>query len=173
MKRIEYKFAEKKDWPRGEWDQEPDKVQWTDEATGLPCLAVRSNPEMMGNWCGYVGVSEGHPFFAKDFEQIDAGLAVHGGLTFSNFCAPEDKEHGICHVPGPGEPDRIWWLGFDCGHAFDYQPAMAARFEMLGGVPSKYWHLPEAKYRNLAYVQAECVSLAEQLAAVEKGIIGE
>jgi hypothetical protein len=35
-----------------------------DEATGLPCLAVRPNPEIMGNWCGYVGVDQSHPFFA-------------------------------------------------------------------------------------------------------------
>jgi hypothetical protein len=54
---LEYSYLEKEraEWGEGEWNNEPDKVQWQDEETGLPCLVVRS--PMGGNWCGYVGVS--------------------------------------------------------------------------------------------------------------------
>lgn len=45
-------------WPEGPWMDEPDKVQWQDEATGLACLAVRGP---LGSWCGYVGVGKAHP----------------------------------------------------------------------------------------------------------------
>ncbi len=61
MKTLEYKFVNKSTWGDGPWQNEPDKVQWTDQDTRLPCLAVRNG--RIGNWCGYVGVSNDHPFF--------------------------------------------------------------------------------------------------------------
>lgn len=54
-----YTTMDKSTWGDGPWQHEPDKVQWTDEATGLPCLAVRNR---FGAWCGYVGVDEDHPW---------------------------------------------------------------------------------------------------------------
>jgi hypothetical protein len=144
-------------WPSGEWDSEPDKMQWPDEATGLPCLAVR-HPRS-GNWCGYVGVAEGHPLFGKDYD--DADLEVHGGITFAEACRPgSDESTGICHTPAPGEPDHVWWLGFDCAHAWDHSPDDVRR--SAEGYP---WNLlSDSHYRTLAYVQNECRSLAQQLA---------
>lgn len=62
----------KESWGQGPWVSEPDKVQWLDEASGLPCLIVRGP---MGALCGYVGVPEGHPFFKKkygDCARVDA-----------------------------------------------------------------------------------------------------
>jgi hypothetical protein len=50
MKRIEHRgVVDKSWWPRGPWDDEPDKVQWPDEATGLPCM-VKRGP--VGSFCG-------------------------------------------------------------------------------------------------------------------------
>src|SRR5262249_44757906 len=118
MKTIEYRYIDKSEWKRGAWDDEPDKIQWQDEQTGLPCLAVRH--PTMGNWCGYVGVAEGHSYFGKEYEHEDVNVDCHGDLTFSDFCHQDDKEHGICHRPDPGEPERVWWLGFDCAHGGDY-----------------------------------------------------
>lgn len=47
-------------WPQGPWHaEEYDKVVWIDPTTGLDCMLVRS---YMGNWCGYVGVPEQHPW---------------------------------------------------------------------------------------------------------------
>src|SRR5690606_3996986 len=40
------------------------KIQWVDEATGLDCLMVRNSG---GAWCGYVGVSEGHPLYGVEY----------------------------------------------------------------------------------------------------------
>lgn len=147
MDTIEYRTIDKSAWPRGPWDNEPDKRQWSDIATGLPCLAVRGPG---GNWCGYVGIAEGHPYFAMDYDH--ASVEVHGGLTFSDFCAHGAEASNICHVPGPGEPDRVWWLGFDCAHFGDFSP--------------QYDNSPndEGIYRDLSYVTDQCVSLAAQLA---------
>lgn len=75
-----------------------------------------------GNWCGYAGVPPGHPWYQSDYNDVD--VSVHGGLTYAEFC---DETGGpICHVAKPGEPARVWWLGFDCGHAMDYAPGLAA-----------------------------------------------
>src|SRR5262245_28942541 len=115
MKTIEYRWIDKEKWARGPWDQEPDKVQWSDLETGLPCLVVR-HPRL-GNWCGYVGVSEDHPWFGQAYYDEQVKIRCHGGLTYSNFCQPSDKEHGICHVVESGESDKVWWFGFDCCHS--------------------------------------------------------
>lgn len=147
-------------WPSGEWDGEPDKLQWPDEATGLPCLAVR-HPRL-GNWCGYVGVSPEHPLAGHPYEEIDADIDVRGGLTFSNRCHPGQTEAtGICHLPGPGEPEDVWWFGFDCAHAGDFSPGLHRK--ELDWVDSLKKLADYETYRPLAYVKAECAKLALQL----------
>src|SRR3990167_762358 len=103
MQTKEYTFIDRSKWPTGEWSGEPDKVQWQDQETGLPCIAKRNVD--MGFWCGYVGISEDHPLFGKSYEDIDINC-IHGGLTFSGLCEHDDNEHGICHVPDVGKPDR-------------------------------------------------------------------
>lgn len=105
MERIEYRdVIEKSDWKRGVWDHEPDKIQWPDEVTELPCLIVRGPT---GSWCGYVGVPEGHPLFGLEYGDCPQGaecpqrteehswcdhtpehvLEVHGGVTFTGKCS--------------------------------------------------------------------------------------
>ena len=51
--------VDKTGWGDGPWTDEPDKMQWIDEATGLDCLIVRGP---MGALCGYVGVPPEHPW---------------------------------------------------------------------------------------------------------------
>ena len=150
METIEYKFIDKSNWPTGQWNNEPDKVQWRDEHTGLPCLARRARN---GIWCGYVGVSESHPWFGQPYQDHD-DLDVHGGLTFSDSCAADGKEHGICHKPAEGEPDKVWWFGFDCAHVYDLIP------EMLRHYP----RIPDETYKSIDYVRSECAKLARQIA---------
>lgn len=147
-----------KGWPSGPWDKEPDKVQWPDKATGLPCLAVRNHH---GNWCGYVGLPPGHPLHGKDYNELDhININVHGGLTFADKCSPGATEgQGICHVPGPGEPEHVWWLGFDCAHYMDCSPQDALFSRQLGN-PGKL-----GIYRTLRYVKNQCRRLAKQLTA--------
>ena len=151
MDTIQYTTIDKRDWPRGEWDNEPDKVQWSDDATGYPCLIVRGP---LGALCGYVGVPEGHPAFEAKYS--DVNVDTHGDLSFSDFCAHGDEEDSICHIPGPGEPDRVWWLGFDCGHNGDISPAPRFYQREL-----REWQT----YRNLGYVQETVKQLAAQLHA--------
>lgn len=156
MKTIEYRTIDKKSWPRGPWDDEPDKKQWQDPESGLPCLIVRQ--PQSGHLCGYVGVKPGHRMFGQDWnheEEID----VHGGITFGNKCQEEAEETSVCHVVENAEEDGVWWLGFDCCHGGDLShivPISGLRMSLYG------------EYRNFDYVTAECTSLAKQLAAMEK-----
>lgn len=166
--RKEWKFYDKSAWGEGPWLNEPDKVQWTDKATGFTCLAVRASRPGdfdkklnmlagLGHWCGYVGVPENHPLFGKSYGDVDAD--VHGGLTFADRCDEQDKEHGICHV---GE-EKLWWFGFDCAHSGDLSPGTKAVLKKLDESRSHYGDFEE-KYRDLNYVKAECANLAAQLA---------
>ena len=144
-------------WPSGEWDGEPDKVQWEDASTGLPCLAVRS--PFMGNWCGYVGVTDDHPLHGLDWEDVD--IVAHGGITYAGSCQPEEDESiGICHLPDAGEPDHVWWFGFDCAHAGDWCPTMA-KHQRDRGYP--FTKGSGESYKTLEYVKQQCEELASQL----------
>lgn len=168
----EWRTIDKSKWLRGEWDTEPDKMQWSDEATGLPCLIVRGP---LGALCGYVGVPKSHPFYGVDYGDCSLGIEgerycshspqhfaeVHGGLTFADRCHPhEDGEgRGICHVAPEGEDD-VWWLGFDCAHGDDLMPGRNLDDH---GVYRGYGG---SVYRDLDYVRRECRNLARQMAAV-------
>lgn len=157
-------------WPSGPWDGEPDKVQWKDEATGLVCLANR-HPRS-GNWCGYVGVPPGHRLHGVGYEDVritppegteDNWPDVHGGLTFSDKCSESDAPcRGICHIPAPGDPDDVWWLGFDCAHSGDASPDDYRREQEANGAYP--WGVGDKTYKSLGYVKAECRSLAAQIA---------
>lgn len=158
MRTMEWRTVDKSNWGRGEWDHEPDKKQWTDEKTGLPCLIVRGPS---GALCGYVGVSKGHPAFGVDYDSVRIGEEcpdVHGGLTFSAHCTPtDDPAKHICHMPDEGEDDNVWWLGFDCAHSGDIMPTHDRAYRYLS------W---EATYKSIAYVEGHCRALAEQLKSI-------
>ena len=137
-------------WPAGPWDTEPDRVEWRDEVTKLPCLIIRNH---FGGLCGYVGVPPGHLWHGKDCDDVPA--KVHGGLTYASKCAGH-----ICHVPLPGEPDNVWWLGFDCVHSDDLVPGMLhyqvhdEQYPLL---------LHDGQYRDMTYVRREVTDLARQI----------
>jgi len=122
----------------GPWSAEPDRQEW--KYKGFPCLIVRNH---MGVLCGYVGVPSNHPYYQMNYEEIP--LEVHGGLTYSQHC-----RENICHKPAEGEPDDVWWLGFDCGHYGDLIPC----YKDLN---------PDFEYRDMNYVKAEVEGLADQL----------
>lgn len=154
-----YSTFDKRTWGEGPWQDEVDKVQWTDKDTGLPCLAVRNHH---GAWCGYVGVDESHPWFERDYSQVD--VDVHGSLTYAGHCMEGPEAHSICHVPEPGQPDHVWWFGFDCGHYMDRMPGMEAR---LRESEFPYSWEEFASYKTLEYVQKEVKLLALQLKGAE------
>lgn len=158
-----YTTIDKTAWGPGPWQDEPDKVQWTDAETGLPCLAKRH--AVNGHLCGYVGVSEGHPAFEIDGYDDEVNVEVHGGLTYAAHCEEGDEAHAICHIPEPGQPDHVWWFGFDCGHFMDFQPGMKSQLAALSPTIN-YPFDPDTTYRTLDYVRAETARLASQLAAL-------
>ena len=159
----EYK-VERPEWcPPGPWMTEPDKVNWT-TAAGLPGMIVRNQS---GALCGYVAVAKGHPLYGVGYgdgewpDTPEGRFSVHGGLTYSSGC----RGH-ICHVPEPGEPDDVWWFGFDCAHSGDWHWTSAAPYlKSLRSLPapagSRY---PADVYRDVAYVTGEVESLAKQIA---------
>ena len=179
-----YHTTDKSTWGPGPWQSEPDKVQWKDETTGLPCLIVRGPS---GALCGYAGVEKKHPAFGRGYddgwsvwtqdendELVErppiypslAEVSVHGGLTFSGPCQEYAEAKGVCHIPEPGEPDNIWWFGFDCAHSGDLTPGSDARMAEIG-VPRFDFAAFGYIYRDLAYVQAEVERLAQALALAD------
>jgi hypothetical protein len=141
---------DKSNWGQGPWQTEPDRIEW--EHAGRPCLMVR-HPRL-GHWCGYAAVDPGHTLHGADYNTLHFGGGEddwwpHGGLTYASLCA-----HNICHVPKPGEPDDVWWFGFDCAHSGDISPGMRSEYRM---------NMPYDTYRDAAYVQRETNRLAEYL----------
>lgn len=159
-----YHVIDKRIWGDGPWVGEPDKVVWVDKATDLDCMIVRNRA---GALCGYVGVSNEHPFYGK--QMLDTPiLHVHGGVTFASGCVEEgDHETSVCHNPQPGRTSDIWWLGFDCCHAWDIAPAMDAQMNEIGlGLPP----MDGLMYRDINYVIDQCEALATQVKEVEHGM---
>lgn len=139
-------------WGPGPWDGEPDRAEWRTTA-GLHAIAHRVDH---GAWCGYVAVPPGHPMHGKsDGDSEVYALEVHGGITYGAACRTP-----ICHVAPPGEPDDVWWLGFDCIHCDDFAPRLSPN-------RSAFLYSGEGAggtYRTLEYVREQCESLARQLA---------
>jgi hypothetical protein len=166
--------VDKSTWGPGEWQDEPDRVDFV--RAGFACLALR-HPNH-GHWCGYVGVPREHPLYGLDWQKSAYGdLNFHRGI---NYSAPCEEGGLICHVPAPGQPDDVWWIGGDFLHLFDFAPGMDARLreatagaEALGA-PWADALRPKGQrdpifrevYRTLPYVRHEIEHLADELAAV-------
>lgn len=151
---------DKSTWGDGEWQHEPDRVDWV--AHGLACLALR-HPRH-GSWCGYVGVPPEHPLYGVDRREPEiSALDTHGGINYSAVCDGE-----ICHQPADGMPDDVWWFGFDCMHLLDLSPGTDARERAMGlhlshPMPSSM----RETYRALPYVREQVDQLAAQLDAMK------
>ena len=74
-----------------------------------------------GNFNGYVVVLPEHPFYGKNYDEIDDllykhpdinGFYIHGGLTFA------DGDKSFCPELSKHFPD-YWIFGFDTRHADD------------------------------------------------------
>lgn len=153
---VEETYVDKSTWGVGPWQFECDKVEWRHPDNGLPCLIVRGPA---GALCGYVGCPPGHPFHGVDgFSGAPATLDVHGGITFGDKCQEDGGK--ICHVARPGEPDDVWWIGFDCNHSGDMAPKSAAE-DRERGWGSFRDH--GSSYKPVAYVRREVERLAIQI----------
>lgn len=151
--------------------QRPDSVLENGSVLGFE-YTITNNGH--GYRCGYIRVPPGHPWHGKHYDEVDAH--VHGGLTFAEADTPCEKDG----------PDNAWWVGFDCGHAFDaadyemkwdddksreimlgLREQFVSRHELLA-LP-KGW---EETVKNTDFVRAHCELLAVQALAVASQSIG-
>lgn len=89
-------------WGAGPWTEEPDGARWHDQATGLPCFAVRN---YTGAWCGYVGLRE-NQYLPEDLEDIEYTYktATHRWPGFSR------SHFGDCCPAEPRTTGKYWTL---------------------------------------------------------------
>ena len=83
-----------------------------------------------------MGVHPGHPAHSRHYDHVE--VEVHGGLTYGRL-----DGHGI------------YWLGFDCAHAYDRLPALRDK-------PS-FPRSHRCHYHTMEEVKAEVEHLAKQL----------
>ena len=60
--------------------------------------------------CSYIEIPKNHKLYYKDYMDIEEEIEVHGGLTYSKN-----------YLMGVDESGLHWYIGWDYGHAFDYQ----------------------------------------------------
>lgn len=141
----------------GEWVEEADSVifEYLGYEARVERILVREpyakeEAYFGGHLCGYVRISEDHPFFKSKDVDIDA----HGDITFNEA----HEEH---------------WVGFDCAHSGDFVPSMeffkkkrqaAGEFESFP-IPEEYKNHPlfNPVYRNMQFCISECMHIIEQL----------
>lgn len=128
------------------------KVERDFTVDGYRCVVVGQS---MGHRCGYIGLPKGHPYYGKDYDDID--VEVHGGWTY----AGKSEEY-------PVESNNLWWIGFDCAHYMD-----AKDIELIKSFGNK----PEYEYvlqletrfptggevRTIKYVENELRDTVKQL----------
>lgn len=125
------------------------------KAHGLDCVISRNSSLFF--WCGYVGLPKTHPWFGKNYDDVE--VEVHGGLTYGKEC-----DGHICHVTQPGEPDDLYWVGFDCWHCDDLAPGMLEADRAMKRIhPELFSRLLHGIYRLEEYVVEETTQLAKQL----------
>ena len=142
----------------------------------FPCSIYKH--DSLGHLCGYIGVPTSHPWYGKDYDEVEAD--VHGGLTYfgseklhfrpSRERSDYLREHSLAKDWDDEEYSRlprwdieeraeafphntgldVWWLGFDCAHLGDSVPGVSEN-----GV-----------LRDEAFVRTELESLTTQAAAV-------
>lgn len=146
---------DKSTWGPGPWQDEPDEVVWS--YGDVPCRIVR-HPRN-GQLNGYVGIPPSHPWYGKDLTSASE-VDVHGGITFSSH---------FDWATYATKTDGLWWIGFDCHHAWDLAPGMRS---LLNGIPEleglRSYDRDET-YRTIEYVTVEVENLAQQAIAAMRG----
>jgi hypothetical protein len=142
-------YIDRSHWGKGEWDNEPDQLWWIDDKTQLACLVRRS---LMGDFCGYVGVSEAH--FLHNIEP-EPGLISHQWTVTAGQLGAE----------GTDFPDDLWWFGFRCGQALDLTPAARAQLGLCAEMAEIFEEKPPLvdKYCNIQCAAEQVNQLANRL----------
>ena len=120
------------------------------EYKGVTCVVLFMP---LGYRCGYVGLPFEHKYAGNDYDDIP--INCHGGLTYSSG-----------NLIGQIIPR--WWIGFDCGHAFDGYDLEKIQ-EYYGTEPQEYIKSyyeainQECEIRSLEYCENECKSIVDQI----------
>ena len=145
-------LIERRDWPDGPWNDEPDLVIWRDAETEYLCAVVRV--PRLGHLCGYVGIPESHPAHGLEeyYHELLDDVEVHWGVThygespyIVNCPVTDIAALRFDYVPS-------WWFGWDAAHSGDAAPS-AATCEIY----------KRCQYREFDYAVCETVSLARGL----------
>jgi hypothetical protein len=131
---------------------------------GLRCVVTFG---VMGNRCGYIGIPREHSLYGKDYIDIERAIdygICHGGLTYSSSWNKNKELYPVM--------SDLWWFGFDCAHygdgkdldlALEYFPELERQI-MVSKQCDDMFHACDP-VRDKEYVEDECRSLANQLAA--------
>lgn len=125
----------------GEWIGEPDRVEM--EYQGVRCRIFRDS---LGVLLGFALVEKDHPFYEKDYEDID--IDIHGGLT----SAGRD---------GAGD----FWIIFDCGHVRDFVPLV---YKIAPSFMRRVTEGDPTTYKNIEFVKHELKKLVCQIKKAAK-----
>ena len=75
----------------GPWSREADKIAWTDQMSGYPCIIRRS--AQGGHLGGYVAVPPTHPLYGMEpYAFAGLGIGVHGGISYADECQRWEDE---------------------------------------------------------------------------------
>ena len=121
------------------WENEPNRVSWTDDKTGLRCTVFRN--QTWGYLCGCVDLEIGHPLYGIRSADINEGaLSFERRLT----CYAYTKRIKI-------KPENCWRIMFDCFGNGDLAPWTNTRsFRPL-------------VYRNMDYAKEKTAELASKV----------
>lgn len=152
---IFLEFYDKKSFPPGKWQSEPDFCYWEYK---LPCLAIRDMS--MGIWKGFVGVDDKHPFYGKSIDEllkipeaVDIFFAVHGGLSGAGRLPAKFKEYA----------KGYWWIGIEASHGGDLMPL----FRMEDMDPDMAKLLSNQTYKDLKFIRKEVNRLSNHISKIK------
>lgn len=155
---------------------------WATKAGLRAVVIVCKSGKRKTHRCGYVAVPVGHPLhgvgysdqadcLTQDMAQnaavgnkspilaLTAGVGADSeGLVRRSPDTVFECHGGITYAGGNNYPakDDGWWFGFDCNHYMD------ADIEP----DPQYSSFRDGEVRELDYVERECESLAQQIAAI-------
>ena len=150
----------------GPWDGEPDKIAWTDQATGYPCVIVR---ERSGEYGAHVGVPPDHSLSRYTADAVPGAISqgLHRPVSCAQACQRRVPEPvSICHVSernahfaqqmatGQENEDDAWWLGMLFDGPRDLVP--------MGGERKLTAERGET-YRNARFAYEQATLLARHL----------
>ena len=144
---IDYYVAPKEAWGPGEWDNEPDRIEF--ETGYYPSIILRNT---YGSLNGYIAVKEGHPWFLQNYDQIRSSSLE---LSWAS--------HEDALLPLPSGWTMAWWVGFTRSSYFDLMPALEVmmRREALQEQPSWLFRSPRTTYKSIPFIKAQLQILAQ------------